>query len=59
MILFKKEYCDEELYDVERDVSECFDLDFNPKVKDIPVGEDGFTEGTYTITIEWELSNGT
>ena len=57
MKIFKKEYCAEQLCDVERDVSECFEPDFNPIVKNIPVGKDGFTEGTYTITIEWEATN--
>ena len=53
MILFKKEYDDESLYDLDRDVSEAIDDDFNPKLKSIPTDEHGFRVGKFTVTIEW------
>lgn len=53
MIIFKKEYDDESLYDLDRDVSEAIDDDFNPKLKAIPTDEHGFRVGKFTITIEW------
>lgn len=57
MEIFKKEYCSESIYDLERDVYESLDPAFNPKVKDIEVDEYGFTSGTYTVTIKWEEDN--
>ena len=53
MIIFEKEYDGESLYDVGRDVMECFETRFNPLVKDIPQDEYGFCLGTYKITVEW------
>ena len=50
--LYKNTYCDESLADVDRDVSEAFDSDFNPNMKDIPENK-----GTYTVTITWELDD--
>jgi hypothetical protein len=54
MILFRKEYDGESLYDVDRDVSEAFQGDFNSLVYAIPVDEHGFQRGRFTVTIEWE-----
>jgi hypothetical protein len=53
MIIFKKEYDDESLYDLDRDVSEAIDDDFNPKLKSILTDEHGFRLGKFTVTIEW------
>jgi len=53
MIIFKKEYDDESLYDLDRDVSEAIDSDFNPKLEAISTDEHGFRLGKFTITIEW------
>ena len=53
-VIFENKYSSEELCDVERDLYECFDGDFNPKVRDIPSDENGFHEGGYfKITVEW------
>lgn len=51
--IFEKEYIAEQLSDVERDISECLNEDFNPEVKDIPVGKYGFAEGTFKVTVTW------
>lgn len=54
MIIFKKEYDDESLYDLDRDISEAVDEDFNPKLKSLGLtDEHGFRLGKFTITIEW------
>ena len=53
-LLFNKIYCSEELYDVERDVSEAFDENFNVLMKDIPTDEHGFHDGTFTINITYD-----
>jgi hypothetical protein len=54
MILFKKEYDGESIYDVERDVFETFQADYNALVHAIPVDEHGIQKGTFKVTIEWE-----
>ncbi len=54
MIIFKKAYDDESLYDLERDISEAISEEYNPKMGDIPKDEDGWMKGTFKVTIEWE-----
>jgi hypothetical protein len=56
--IFKQEYSGESLCDVDRDVSEAIDSDFNPVMKEIPVDKHYFQEGTFTVTITWEPDNG-
>ena len=51
--IFTKEYSDEELYDVERDVMEALQEEYNPIVAGIPKDKDGFRTGTFVVNIEW------
>jgi hypothetical protein len=53
MILFNKKYDDESLYDLGRDIEEAIDQRFNDLISKLPKDEDGFTKGTFTVTIEW------
>lgn len=53
MIIFKKEYDGESLYDLDRDVAEAVDETHNYSIKDIPKDEHGFQTGTFKVTIEW------
>lgn len=52
--VFNKKYDDESLYDLGRDISECIDPTFNPKIRDIPVDEHGFREGTFQVSVTWK-----
>jgi hypothetical protein len=54
MIIFEKEYCDESLYDLERDVGESIQGYHNPKYSKLPEDEDGYKKGVFTVTIEWK-----
>jgi len=54
LTILTKEYSGEELHDVERDVSEAFDPDFNHRVIDIPQDDAEMQTGTFTVTITWE-----
>lgn len=54
MILLKKEYSGEELCDLERDVAEALDGDYNAIAHVIPTDEYGFQSGRFKVTIEWE-----
>lgn len=54
MEIFKQEYCDESLCDVNRDISEAFDPSFNNIINAIPTNPDGFKPGKFIITITWE-----
>jgi hypothetical protein len=51
--IFTKEYSDEELYDVERDVMEALQEEYNPIVGNIPKDRDGFRTGTFVVSIDW------
>ena len=53
MIVFKKEYDGESLYDLGRDIAEASDVTFNPIVEVIPQDEYGIQLGTFKVTIEW------
>ena len=54
MIIFEKRYNGESLYDLERDISDAIDPDYNEIVKKIPVDNYGFQGGIFKVTIEWE-----
>ncbi len=51
--LFKREYSGESLYDLDRDISEAFQKDYNPLMAQVPVDEHGFQKGTFTVTVTW------
>lgn len=51
--IFSQVYDGETIADVQRDVMEAFDPQYNPTGKDIPVDEYGFHKGRFTVTIEW------
>jgi hypothetical protein len=51
MIVFEKEYDSESLVDLDRDISEMYD---NRQFEEIPVDENGFHTGKFTVTITWE-----
>lgn len=54
MILFKKEYDGESLYDLGRDIEEAIDGDYNALVHSIPQDPYGLQKGTFKVTVEWE-----
>lgn len=54
MELFSKEYDGESLYDVYRDVSEAFEVIYNPIINSIPQDEYGIQKGTFKVVITWE-----
>ena len=61
MKVFEKEYSDEELYDVSRDVMEAFDSNYNDKIKEIekiyPKDEYGFSDAIWKVTITCKNKN--
>jgi hypothetical protein len=52
-VIFNKEYDNEELADIERDVSAAFDPVFNPSILAITNGTE-IQPGTFTVTIKWK-----
>ena len=54
MILFQKEYDGESIADLERDIYECLDGNFNAIVYAISKDEYGIQNGTFKVTVEWE-----
>ena len=57
MVLFENVYHGENLCDLDRDVFEAIDPDFNSKMKEIPQDEHGFNLGRFRVTIVWENDN--
>jgi len=53
MLIFKKEYDGESLYDLDCDVAEAIDETHNDAIANIPQDEHGFQTGTFKVTIEW------
>lgn len=53
MIIFNKEYDGEGICDINRDIMEAFNSDYNEKVKIIPQDENSLPEGTFTVQIIW------
>jgi hypothetical protein len=49
--IFRKSYDGESLYDLSRDIEECFDPRFNENVKQIPSGDDFLCESFEVIVI--------
>lgn len=52
MKLFEKVYDGESLIDIERDVWEALDPDFNPDMESVSQDEHGFLKGDFKVTIE-------
>lgn len=57
VVIFQKEYDGESLYDLNRDITECFDPDFNDKVKQIPDG-DAFLSENFEVIVIWQKEEG-
>ncbi len=51
--LLRKSYDGESICDVHRDFAEAFDARFTEQLKQIPVDEYGFQQGTFTVTVVW------
>lgn len=54
ILIFEQYYTKESLADIDSDVHEAFDLRFNEVLELLPVDADGFMEGMFTVTINWE-----
>lgn len=51
--IFRKEYGGDDINDLERDVSEAFDADYNQAAKVMTYDEHGFIKGKLVVTITW------
>jgi len=56
-VLLKKEYSEEDLYDLERDVSEIHDFPKDAEYKRLK-NDDDFKAGTYLVTIVYVPGDG-
>lgn len=52
--IFEKEYDGESLYDLDRDISEAFILEFNKIIDTIPTDQYGIHTGKFNVKITWE-----
>jgi hypothetical protein len=53
MMILEKTYDGESIVDLDRDVSEMFDEEFDPRIETIPRDEYNFMKGTFKVTVEW------
>lgn len=53
MIIFEKKYDGESLCDLQRDVDEAFQEEYNAVMEQVPTDKYGFHQGKFTVTIEW------
>ena len=53
MLILNKTYSGEEICDIDRDVSEMFNEEYDPTVAQIPKDEHGFHKGTFKVKVEW------
>ena len=51
--VFGKNYTDEDLYDLGRDMEEAIDPTYNETYMNLPRDEDGFCKGTFHVAIIW------
>ena len=51
--LFKKSYDAEGLYDLERDISEALNGQYNIAMEVLPTNDQGFTRGSFEVTVVW------
>lgn len=54
IVVLNQNYCDEDLVDLERDISESLDAGFNPALRSIPLDEHGMSSGVWRVLITWE-----
>lgn len=53
MIILNKVYHGEDLCDLDRDISEMFNEEFDPTIATIPKDEHGFMKGAFKVQVEW------
>lgn len=55
--VFSKRYGGEDINDLERDVSEAFDPDYNPTAAVVTKDKHGFVDGKVVVTMIWVPDN--
>lgn len=53
MIILDKTYDGESIVDIQRDVHEMFNEEFDPRIETIPRDQYGFMKGSFKVTVEW------
>ena len=51
--ILKKTYYGEDIVDLDRDISEMLNEEFDPLVALIPKDEHGFHKGSFQVTVRW------
>jgi hypothetical protein len=54
ILLLRKDYDGESMYDIYRDVAEAVTEPDNPVISEIPLDAHGFHRGTFSVLITWE-----
>lgn len=53
MIVLDKTYDGKSIVDLDRDVSEMFNEEFDPRIETIPRDQHGFMKGSFRVKVEW------
>ena len=53
MLILQNDYAGDEIAEIEQDVYQSLDEDFNRDLSSIPTDEHGFMRGTLRVTVEW------
>lgn len=53
MVILDKTYDGESIVDLDRDVSEMFNEEFDPRIATIPKDQYNIMKGSFKVTVEW------
>ena len=53
LTIFTQTYAADQVCDIERDVTEGLDPDYNDLIKSLPIDRDGFFPGSFEVTIKY------
>jgi hypothetical protein len=53
MIILNKTYDGESIVDLDRDISEMFNEEFDPRIATIPKDEYNLMRGSFKVIVEW------
>lgn len=53
MVILEKTYDGESIVDIQRDIHEMFDEEFDPRIETIPKDQHGFMKGSFAVTVVW------
>lgn len=53
LVILDKTYYGESIVDIDRDISEMFNEEYDPTIATIPRDEHGFMKGSFHVRVKW------